>query len=254
MLQTHFQFLDYCDNIDFSLREDGAIRRLSSLAGVAAEDDLVIRAARALQQLSGSPYGIDISVEKTIPTGGGLGGGSSNAATTLVALNVLWQLELTPDELADVGLRLGADVPIFVHGLAAWAEGVGENLTPLNGPNGTVMVIRPPCEVATTAVFSHPQLTRNTPAIKIHDLPRTRVGNDCEPVTCRLHPEVGEALEWMKQFTDARMSGTGACVFGAFANHDAALTAARQLPSKWQYFIAQRRNTSPLLDKLASVR
>ncbi|TDJ64891.1 MAG: 4-(cytidine 5'-diphospho)-2-C-methyl-D-erythritol kinase [Proteobacteria bacterium] len=251
LLQTHFQFLDYGDELEFILTEDGQVSRVNDLPGVPPEQDLVVRAARLLQAHAKPPAGVAIRVDKRLPVGGGLGGGSSDAATTLVALNELWELGRSPAELADLGLVLGADVPVFVHGHAAWAEGVGERLTPLEAPEGPVLVILPGCSVSTAAVFSHPELTRDTPAIKIHDLSSSPLVNDCEAITRRLYPEVARALDWLGQFAPARMSGTGACVYAIFDSNSQAERAAQQIPDAWAWFVAQRRNISPLMDKAA---
>ena len=252
LLQTHFQFLDHGDDLRFGLREDGAINRVSELAGVPAETDLVVRAARALQAASGTRLGADIAVTKRLPMGGGLGGGSSNAATVLVALDCLWGTRLGVDALATLGLALGADVPVFVRGQAAWAEGVGERLTPLAADEPWCLVIHPGCEVPTAAVFGHPELTRDTPALTIPGLPPDHMHNDCEPVTRRLFPAVGAALDWLGGHAPARMSGTGACIFASFADRASALAVAAQVPAPWTWFVARRRNRSPLLDRLAA--
>lgn len=253
LLQTHFQFLDYGDQLEFKLTRDGRVSRINDLAGVPAEQDLVMRAARSLQPFAPEGAGVAIRVDKRLPMGGGLGGGSSDAATTLVALNELWSTGRTRAELAKLGLALGADVPIFVHGHAAWAQGVGEQLTPLKACEGPVLVIHPGCLVSTAEVFSHPQLTRDTPAIRIHDLSTSAVFNDCEPVTRSLYPEVGEVLDWLGQFAESRMSGTGACVYAFFDSISQAQRIAGQVPDPWTWFVARRRNTSPLLDSLAGI-
>ena len=252
LLQTHFQFLDHGDDLHLSVREDGDIRRVSDLPGVPAEADLVVRAARALQAATRCPLGADIAVDKRLPMGGGLGGGSSNAATVLVALDRLWGTALGVDALAALGLQLGADVPVFVRGQAAWAEGVGEHLTPLDAEEPWCLVIHPACEVPTAAVFKHPELTRDTPAMTIPGLPSALMHNDCEPVTRRLFPAVGAALDWLNGHAPARMSGTGACIFASFTTRDAALAVGRQVPAPWTWFAARRRNRSPLLDRLAA--
>ncbi len=252
-LQTHFQFLDYCDQLEFNINEDAEITRLNDLPGVPVDDDLVVRAARLLAPYAPSGSGVAIKVEKLIPAGGGLGGGSSDAATTLVALNELWKVHMSRSELATLGLSLGADVPVFVHGHSAWAEGVGEKLTPLEAAEGTALIVHPGCSVATAEIFTHPQLTRDTPAIKIHDLASSVVGNDCEAVTCKLYPEVERALEWLRQFGDARMSGTGACVYALFESISHADRVALEMPEQWAWFVAQRRNVSPLMETLVAV-
>lgn len=252
LLQTHFQFLDHGDDLRFRPRGDGVIRRLSDLPGVPPESDLVVRAARALQRASGTRLGADIEVEKRLPMGGGLGGGSSNAATTLVALDHLWGTDLGVDALAALGLELGADVPVFVRGEAAWAEGVGERLTPLAAEEPWCLVIHPGCEVPTAAVFGDPELTRDTPALKIPGLPPDLMHNDCEPVTRRLFPAVGAALDWLGEHAPARMSGTGACIFASFAERADAMAVGAKVPAAWTWFVARRRNRSPLLDRLAA--
>lgn len=252
-LQTHFQFLDYCDQLEFNINEDAEITRLNDLPGVPVDDDLVVRAARLLAPYAPSGSGVAIKVEKLIPAGGGLGGGSSDAATTLVALNELWKVHMSRSELATLGLSLGADVPVFVHGHSAWAEGVGEKLTPLEAAEGTALILHPGCSVATAEIFTDPQLTRDTPAIKIHDLASSVVGNDCEAVTCKLYPEVERALEWLRQFGDARMSGTGACVYALFESISHADRVALEMPEQWAWFVAQRRNVSPLMETLVAV-
>jgi 4-diphosphocytidyl-2-C-methyl-D-erythritol kinase len=254
LLQTHFQFLDHGDSLDFKTTRDGCVTRANDLFGIPAEQDLVVRAARLLQPYADPDAGVSITVDKLLPAGGGLGGGSSDAATTLVALNELWPAGRTPAELAEIGLELGADVPVFVHGHAAWAEGVGEKLVPLEAPEGPVLVVHAGGLVSTAEVFSHPELTRDTPAIKIHDLASSKLANNCEGITRRLHPEVGRVLDWLRQHADARMSGTGACVFAAFEDISQAHLVAEKLPESWAWFVAQRRNTSPLIDKLRQLR
>ncbi len=254
LLQTLFQFVDHCDEIAVEPTDEPAIIRLSDLPGVPPQADLVIRAAIALQQATGCRFGARIRVDKRLPVGGGLGGGSSNAATVLVALNELWDTHLSEAALSELGLKLGADVPVFVQGKAAWAEGVGEQLTPVEVPEPWYLVIHPGCQVPTAAVFSAPELTRNTPVSTIHDLSRVQQRNDCEPVTRRLFPEVGKALDWLGQFATARMTGTGACVFAEFASASSAATVAAQVPSTWQWFVGAGRNRSPLQARLAQAR
>lgn len=257
LLQTVFQFLDHGDLIDLVPRADGVIARLNALPGVPAEDDLVIRAARRLKAHTGTALGADIRVHKRLPMGGGLGGGSSNAATVLVGLNALWQTGLDVSGLAGLGLALGADVPVFVHGTAAWAEGVGERLTPVAPSEPVYLVIHPGVQVPTAVVFQDPELTRNTPVSTIADLLRAGLSpaacrNDCEPVTRRRFPAVGAALDWLSQHGEPRMSGTGACVFAAFASAEAALAVARAVPAEWQAFVAAGCNRSPLVARLAA--
>jgi 4-diphosphocytidyl-2-C-methyl-D-erythritol kinase len=254
LLQTWFQFVDECDWLELRATADGRVRRATALPGVAADDDLVVRAARLLQGHTGCARGVEIAVDKRLPMGGGLGGGSSNAATVLVALNVLWGLDLEVDALARIGLALGADVPVFVRGQAAWAEGVGEVLEPLPAAEGAVLVVTPDCAVSTARVFTDPDLTRDTPAIRMHDFSLARSRNDCEPVTRRLYPEVGAALDWLAEFAPARMSGTGASVFAFFDDLDQARAVEARVPRTWRAYAGRRRNRSPLLDRLARER
>ncbi|WP_297527491.1 4-(cytidine 5'-diphospho)-2-C-methyl-D-erythritol kinase [Thiohalobacter sp.] len=252
LLQTAFQFLDYADLLHFRRRDDACLRRLDEVPGVDPGTDLVLRAARALQRHAGVRLGVDIALDKRLPLGGGLGGGSSDAATTLLALNRLWGLDLPMEVLARIGLELGADVPVFVHGRAAWAEGVGERLTPIEPPEPWYLVAWPPLSVSTAAVFSDPELTRNTPPIKISAF-RPGVGrNDCEALVRRRFPEVGQLIDWMAERAPARMSGTGACVFAAFAGEAAARAALAELPAPWQGFVARGCNRSPAHEVLAS--
>ncbi len=251
LLQSVFQFLDYGDEITISTRDDGVIRRLNELPGVDAEQDLVVRAARLLQQQSGSTLGADIRVDKLLPMGGGLGGGSSDAATVLVALNRLWGSGLSLEQLAALGLQLGADVPVFVHGQAAWAEGVGEILQPVELPEPWYLVIIPPVEVSTAEIFSDPQLTRDCQAIKIRDFLAGQGGNVCQPVASRHYPEIAQALAWLGQFASAKMTGTGSCIFAAFDTEAQAQEVYRQLPDGWRGFVAKGSNRSALQRRLA---
>jgi 4-diphosphocytidyl-2-C-methyl-D-erythritol kinase len=249
-LQTVFQFLDRADRLEFLPRADGRIRRHSDISGVAQDEDLAVRAARLLQQVCGIRSGVDIRVEKRLPIGGGLGSGSSDAATTLVALNALWNAKLSEDELAELGLRLGADVPVFVHGHAAWAEGVGERLVPVQLPEPWYLVLCPDCAVATGKVFQATDLTRNTAPMTIADFLAGAGRNDCESVVRRLFPQVAEALDWLARHAEARLTGTGACVFARFESEAAACAVLAQLPAAWKGFVARGLNVSPLLARL----
>jgi 4-diphosphocytidyl-2-C-methyl-D-erythritol kinase len=253
LLQSVFQFVDYADEIRLQVRDDGRIGRRDDLPGVPADQDLAVRAASLLQAETGCPLGADIQLCKRLPMGGGLGGGSSDAATVLVALNHLWGTGLDDDALAELGLSLGADVPVFVRGHAAWAEGVGELLTPVELPEPWYVVIKPPCEVATGAIFQDAELTRNSPLSTIRDFLAGLTVNDCLPVVVKRHPEVAAALDWLQQFGAARLTGTGACVFAAFEDRDGADAVLDAMPAGYQGFVARGRNRSPLLDRLDDV-
>ncbi len=255
-LQTVFQFIDLCDLLDIAVRDDGQIRRIAVVEGVTESADLTLRAARALQIATGTRLGADIALHKRIPIGGGLGGGSSDAATCLVALNRLWGLGLTVDELAALGLQLGADVPVFVRGRTAFAEGVGERLTPLYSPlappEPNYLILQPNVFVSTAAVFQDFELTRNTPASTIADLLAAGGRNDCLGVVRRRYPEVALALDWLSGYGDARLTGTGACIFLACESAQRAREIARQRPPAMAAFVARGSNDSPLLEKLAA--
>jgi 4-diphosphocytidyl-2-C-methyl-D-erythritol kinase len=254
-LQTCFQFVDLCDDITIKVREDGCIRRGAGPTGVAPEADLCVRAAQALKAAAGCPMGADISVIKRIPMGAGLGGGSSDAATCLVALNRLWDLRWTTAELAALGLKLGADVPVFVFGRAAWAEGVGERLTPLYPPLAppelNYLIIKPNVFVSTKDVFQDPELTRNSPPITIHGFLTSGGGNDCLGVVRRRYPEVARAMDWLSHFGAARLTGTGACIFMACGTIEGRDIVGK-LPPAVDAFLARGMNDSPLLERLAA--
>jgi 4-diphosphocytidyl-2-C-methyl-D-erythritol kinase len=245
-LQTVFQFLDHGDELRFAPRPDGVLRRAAPVPGVAEADDLCLKAARALQRHAGCTLGCDIHVDKRIPLGGGLGGGSSDAATTLVALNRLWDLGLDDDVLAAIGVRLGADVPVFVRGVAAWAEGIGDVLTPVLPPEPWYLVVTPPCVVDTREMYADPSLSRATPRTHWADFLVGRTRNDFEPVARRRHPEVGHALDWLARYGHARLSGSGASVFVAFGQREAAEQVRTQVPTAWRSFVAKGLNRSPL--------
>jgi 4-diphosphocytidyl-2-C-methyl-D-erythritol kinase len=248
LLQTLFRFIDLSDTLHFTLRKDGAVRRVSQLEGVPEEQDLCVRAARLLQQECGCGLGVDIGVEKRIPMGGGLGGGSSDAATTLLALNKLWNLGLTRDRLMALGLQLGADVPVFIFGENAFAEGVGERLQAYPLPEAWYVVLFPPVHVPTALVFSRPELTRDTISLKIRDLSTHRLQNDLQPVVCRLYPEVESHLAWLGQFGPAMMTGSGACVFAGFGDEAAAQAVLQQLPEGMRGIVARGLQRHPLKD------
>ncbi|MEE8057143.1 MAG: 4-(cytidine 5'-diphospho)-2-C-methyl-D-erythritol kinase [Pseudomonadales bacterium] len=248
-LQTVFQLLDYGDTLHFTRREDSDITLMPDIVGVAKEDNLIIRAARLLQQHSPCHLGVDIRLEKVLPLGGGIGGGSSNAATTLLALNQLWNSGFKLDYLANLGLQLGADVPVFIRGHSAWAEGVGEQLQAIEIPETWYIVIKPDCEVSTADIFSHKQLTRNTAPITIAAVFKQGSRNDCEPIVRTLYPQVDSALKWLNSLTidgsPARLTGTGACVFASFPDPVSAQQILHQLPKGLQGFVAKGVNVSP---------
>jgi 4-diphosphocytidyl-2-C-methyl-D-erythritol kinase len=253
-LQTLFQLVDLTDTIAIRVREDGAISRCEGPADVPAEADLAVRAARSLQAASGTALGADLRVLKRIPQGGGLGGGSSDAATTLLALNQLWDCGLAPAELASLARPLGADVPVFIGGFSAWGEGIGERLTPVELPERWYLIIHPGCAVSTRQVFQDPELTRNSPLITIRALLDSGGRNDCEPVVRRLCPEVGEALDWLGRFAPARLTGTGSCVFAACGSAIEAERLAARVPDRWKSTVARGLNASPVLERLRQER
>ena len=245
-LQTLFQFLDFGDELRITPTRDGNIERIGAAGGLPAED-LTVRAARLLQSATGTRAGARIELEKHIPLGAGLGGGSSDAATVLIALNALWETGLARTELARLGLRLGADVPVFLHGRSAWAEGIGERLTDFPLPERWYCIVVPPVAVSTARIFADPALTRDHPPITIRGFSSSATGNDLEAVTCRLYPEVGEALAWLRRFGDARMSGSGASLFLACENREHAQRITDRLPSGNRGFVARGLARHPLL-------
>jgi 4-diphosphocytidyl-2-C-methyl-D-erythritol kinase len=251
-LQTVFQIIDLCDRIEITVRTDGSISRPAGPAGVPESEDLVIRAARALQQVSGTRLGAEIIVKKKIPLGGGLGGGSSDAATTLVALNQMWGLSYTSEQIAAFGAALGADVPVFVAGHSAWAEGVGERLTPVSlGADSWYVVVFPGVAVPTAAVFQAAELTRNSRPTTMRGFLETGGRNDCEAVVRARFPAVAEALDWLARHGAARLTGTGSCVFAKFRSASDAERVAARVPDEWRAFVARGLDRSPLLDELA---
>ncbi len=250
LLQTVFQFVDYSDELSFEVTQSGAIHQLTPIAGVDAQDDLIIRAARLLQQRSGCSLGAAISIEKRLPMGGGLGGGSSDAATTLVALNQLWGVGLPVDELAALGGELGADVPVFVHGNTAWAEGIGDILQSIELPQPWYLVVKPSLEIATAQLFSDQELKRDCSAITIADFIAGDRLNVFTAVVKKRYPAVADMMNLLEKFGDVRLTGTGACLFLSFERQQQATEAARQIPQQWDYFIAQGLNRSPLYRRL----
>jgi 4-diphosphocytidyl-2-C-methyl-D-erythritol kinase len=263
LLQTVFQLLDHGDLLHFKMRDDGSVKRVTDIPGVPEESDLIVRAARLLKSAAGPEHtahlGAEIAIEKRLPMGGGLGGGSSDAATTLIALNHLWQTGLSRKELMHLGLQLGADVPFFIFGRNAFAEGVGEDLTPVDTPDCWYVVIEPGVSAPTAAIFSDPGLTRNTNAVKISDFSNASNcfgKNDLQVVATRLFPPIAEAIEWLRQFGDARMTGSGACVFCGFKQeHDAdeVLKSARETGStQWKVWKTRAIERHPLSHLLGS--
>ena len=256
LLQTVFCLLDYGDTLHFAPAEQLSLAAAAELGG---DDNLILRAARALQQYSGNQRGAALRLEKRLPVGGGVGGGSSDAATALLGLNYLWQLGLSLDQLAELALPLGADVPVFVHGRSAWAEGVGEHLTPLTLPRRHYLVVHPGVSISTAAIFSDPQLTRHTPESRVAAFlapgSAAQFHNDCEPVATRLFPEVASALDWLRKHTgNARMTGTGACVFAELSDHAQGRQLLEQLPTRWQGFVACSEVESPTHRALAALQ
>ena len=252
LLQTLFRFIDYGDEVRLAVRDDGAIRRVRAIPGVSEDDDLTVRAARLLRQATGTALGADIEVDKRLPMGAGLGGGSSDAATVLVALNHLWGTGLARGELQALGLKLGADVPVFIHGRSALGEGVGEVLTPVSLPAAWYAVLTPRVAVSTAAVFSDRDLKRDSKVIKIQGFSAAELAsyavNDLQGLVCRLYPEVSRHLEWLSRFGPALMTGSGAAVFASFETERAARDVILQLPPDMSGFAARGLDRHPLHD------
>lgn len=246
LLQTAFRMLDWGDRLGFAVRQDGLIRRLTDVPGVPEASDLVVRAARALQAWSGCRLGVDITIDKVLPMGGGLGGGSSDAATTLLALNRLWGLEAAREDLQSVALPLGADVPFFVFGRTAFAEGVGEQFTALDLPPAWYVVVAPGVSVPTAQIFASKELTRDTKPIKISDFAMNATRNDLERVACAQYPQIANAIDWLGSFAPARMTGSGACLFSEVDSEREAKQIVRQCPQGWQAWAVQGLERHPL--------
>lgn len=251
LLQTVFQLLDHGDLLHFETRDDGIINRTTAVPGVDAESDLIVRAARLLQSTLPQErrQGANIAIEKKLPMGGGLGGGSSDAATTLMALNHLWQAGLTRQQLMELGLKLGADVPFFIFGHNAFAAGIGEELTRVDTPEGWYVVIEPGVSVPTQAIFSAKELTRNTKPVRIMDFSNAPIGfgkNDLQVVAAKLFPDVAEAISWLHQYGAARMTGSGACVFCYFAHEPEADAVLKVVPPRWKAWKARTITQHPL--------
>ena len=248
-LQTLFQMLDYGDELNFTVRTDSQIKLLTEFPGVAHDDNLIVRAARLLQKNTGCATGIDIECIKRLPMGGGLGGGSSNAASTLVALNKLWGTELSITQLAALSLKLGADVPVFIHGQTAWGEGIGERLSPIKLPEKWYVVLVPPCSISTAEIFNSPELTRNTSPITIAAFLEGGGQNDCQKVVSKCYPEVQQALDWLGNYAQGRLTGTGSAIFASFSTEKEAHAIGAKLPAEFAVnsFVAKGVNQSPLL-------
>ena len=252
-LQTLFRLLDHGDRLAFAVNDSGRVRRVTEVPGVPPEQDLVVRAAQVLQRRCGTRQGVDIWLDKRLPLGGGLGGGSSDAATVLRVLDRLWGCHLAQDELLALGRALGADVPVFVAGHTAWAEGVGERLTPLSLPPDWYLVVRPPVHIATAELFVAPELTRDCRPLKIRDFLAAGAENVFEPLVRQRYPAVREALDWLARFAPTRLTGTGSCLFATFPGRAAAEAVQRRLPSRWQSFVAAGVDRSPLLRELEAL-
>lgn len=252
LLETLFQFLDHGDELTYAVRDDGEVRLHADIPGVPHDSNLIVKAARRLKEQSGSPLGVDIWLDKRLPMGGGIGGGSSDAATTLVGLNHLWNLGWNEDRLAALGLTLGADVPVFVLGRAAFAEGVGEILTPMEPEEPWYLVLVPQVSVSTAEIFSDPLLTRDTPPIKVRPVPAANGRNDCSATVERRYPDVRNALNLLGKFTEAKLTGTGSCVFGAFPSKAEADKVSALLTESLPGFVAKGSNVSMLHRTLES--
>jgi 4-diphosphocytidyl-2-C-methyl-D-erythritol kinase len=252
-LQTLFQLLDYGDRIAFDVNNSGKIRRVTEVDRVTAEQDLIVLAAKLLQAHCGSQAGVNIYIDKRLPMGGGLGGGSSDAATTLRVLNKLWGCGLPVSTLVALGQQLGADVPIFVQGVSAWAEGIGDELTVVELPLTWYLVVKPPVEVATKGLFGAPELTRDCHAIRIRDFLALGGRNVFEPLVRERYPQVDKAICWLDRFASAKLTGTGSCIFAEFPAKEDAASALNRLPDRYQGFLAQGVNRSPLLSELDAI-
>jgi len=250
LLETVFQFIDLADHIEFNANDEGSIERLPGNSPVDAEDDILVTTATLLQSRFRVDKGVSISIDKRIPIGGGLGGGSSDAAACLLALNRLWELDLSLDQLAGIGLELGADVPVFVRGRAAWASGIGEVLQAIELEQPIYLVIDPKVAVSTAQIFAAQELTRNCDPLTIRAFLRGSGRNVCEPVVRNLYPQVGAAIDWLSQYATARMSGTGACVFAAIDSLEQAEVVKSQVPRQWEAYITRAMNYNPVHQQL----
>lgn len=248
-LETLFVFLDYGDHLHFKRTDDGAITLKTQIDGLPDEENLIYKAANALKLATNTAFGAEISFDKHLPSGGGVGGGSSDAATTLLALNTLWQLALPLEKLAEIGVELGADVPVFINGQAAIAQGIGEKLAPVNLPETWYLVVHPNVHISTGVIFNNVNLPRNTPKLS-GDWQSSKHRNDCEELVKKHYPEVEKTLNWLLKYGPSRMTGTGACCFVSFETQHAALKALKSLPETWQGFVARSTNISPAHSEL----
>ncbi len=251
-LETLFQFLDYGDNLAIKVNQNKDIILLTPIPGVNNEDNLIIKAARLLQKHTNSPLGASIKIDKVLPMGGGLGGGSSNAATVLLALNYLWKTRLSQQQLAELGVSLGADVPIFIHGFSAFAQGIGEKLTPMSPKEYWFLVCKPDCHIATGDIFNAKELPRNTPKLSLTNIEVNLCHNDCQSLVIKNYPEVANLLTWLLEYAPSRMTGTGACIFSYFNSEQEAKTVQAKLPPEIESFVAKGINQSPLIKNIAA--
>ena len=257
-LETLFQFIDHSDTLTLTVTETGNIDLLTPIAGVNNDDNLIVKAAQLLKNKTNTPWGVDIDINKILPMGGGLGGGSSNAATILVALNILWQCQLSNEDLALLGVSLGADVPIFVHGYSAFAQGVGDKLTAAHPLESWYLITKPECSISTQQVFTAFDLPRNTSklsrsALDTSDFINDTFHNDCQTLVIKQYPEVAKLLAWLVEYAPSRMTGTGACVFTQFSSQQEALSLQAKLPKGISSFVAQGLNKSPLCSVVAKL-
>jgi 4-diphosphocytidyl-2-C-methyl-D-erythritol kinase len=250
LLQSAMQFIDLCDRLRFYRRPAGVIERIAGPAEVPAHSDLVVRAARRLAEVAKVEVGVAIELDKRIPMQAGLGGGSSDAATVLTALNFLWGVHLSDTQLAQIGVRLGADIPVFLGGHAAWVEGIGEQLTSIELPESVYLVLKPEAAVSTAEIFQAAELTRNSPITTIRAFLAGGDRNDCTEVVRGRYPEIAEALDWLGQFGEAKLTGTGACVFAAMRDEAGAEVVRARIPARWTGFVVRGTNDSPLLERL----
>lgn len=248
LLQSACQLIDHYDTIYLTIRADGKITHENPLPHIPIEEDLIIRAAKRLQMMSGTTLGVSLRIDKRLPIGGGLGGGSSDAATVLLALNQLWKLDYTKEQLQAIGLHLGADVPFFIFGQNAWMEGIGEILHPLSLPQRYFVVLTPKVHVATATIFRDPDLTKNTKSLRMRDFPIVFTRNDLEPVACKKYPEILAHIDWLNQYAKAKMTGSGSCVFADFATQSEAESVMQLVPSGITGFVARSIDQHPLFE------